>query len=209
MGRVGLVAGAAALCFLALTAYFWTDIRRLVSGELSAEGKLVAQVVNVSSVGGFSVTFSQADAKKWYVAPGHRLERLALDSGDAVVARLVSSAPLDMSSLEWPSQGLSVQLPAEFSNRANGKPIEIGIVARASGRQRAPLTVVYATRQAGNSGWQQLEVGGQFELKTLSYKVPLVEGGYTNPPVVVINADPSGNNGAIELLGLYIKIVGG
>ncbi len=210
MGRMGLVAGAVALVVAALTAFFWNDIRRLVSGELSAEGKLVAQVTSAGSGGGFSVTFSQADAKKWHVAQGHRLERFTLESGDAAVARVVSTIPLDMKSTEWPTQGISVQLPAEFSNRSNGKPIEIGIVARvAPGRQKGPLTVVYATRQAGNSGWQQLEVGGQFELKTLSYKVPPLEGGYTNPPVLVINADPSGNGGGIELIGVYIKIVGG
>lgn len=210
MGRMGLVAGAVALVVAALTAFFWNDIRRLASGELSAEGKLVAQVISAGGGGGFSVTFSQADAKKWQVAQGHRLERFTLESGDAAVARIVSTIPLDMTSTEWPTQGLSVQLPAEFSNRSNGKPIEIGIVARvAAGRQKGPLTVVYATRQAGNSGWQQLEVGGQFELKTLSYKVPPLEGGYTNPPVLVINADPSGNGGGIELIGVYIKIVGG
>jgi hypothetical protein len=209
MGRVGLIAGAVALSLVAAGAVFWSDIARVVTGELSAEGKLVAQVVNAGGGGGFSITFAESDAKKWSVAAGHRLERFSLDSGDAAVARFVSSAPLDEASLEWPSQGLSVQLPVEFSNRSNGKPIEIGIVARASGRPKAPLTVVYATRQAGNSGWQQLEVGGQFELKTLSYKVPKIDGGYTNPPVLVINADPSGNGGAIELLGVYVKIVGG
>ncbi len=210
MGRMGLIAGAAALALVALTAFFWKDIRRLASGELSAEGKLMAQLANAGSGGGFSVTFGQNDAKKWHVASGHRLERFSLDSGDAVVARVVSSTPLDTTSTEWPTQGLSVDLPAEFSNRSNGKPIEIGIVARvAPGREKGPLTVVYATRQAGNSGWQQLEVGGQFELKTLSYKVPVREGGYTNPPVLVINADPSGNGGGIELIGVYIKIVGG
>lgn len=207
MGRVGLIAGAIALSLVAAGAIFWSDLARLVGG-VSAEGKLVARVVSAGGGGGFSITFNQSDAKKWYVAPGHRLERLSLDS-DAAIGRFTSSAPLDFTSLEWPAQGLSVQLPVDFSNRSNGKPIEIGIVARASGRQTAPLTVAYATRQAGNSGWQQLEVGGQFELKTLSYKVPKVDAGYTNPPVLVINADPSGKGGAIELLGVYVKIVGG
>lgn len=206
MGRVGLIAGAVALGLIAVGAFFWSDIARLVGS--SVEDKLVARVMEGGVGGGYSVTFAGNDAKKWYVAPGHRLERFSL-GGDTIVVRLVSSAPLDKETFEWPTQGLSVQLPADFGARSNGKPIEIGIVARAApGRAKAPLTVVYATRQGGNSGWQQLEVGAEFELKTLSYAVPKRDEGYTNPPVLVINADPSGNGGGIELIGVYIKIVG-
>jgi hypothetical protein len=207
MGRVGLIAGAVVLGLVAIGAIFWSDIARLAGG--SVEDKFVARVLDGGSGGGYSVTFGGNDAKKWYIAPGHRLERLSL-GGDTVVARLASTVPLDRATFEWPTQGLSVQLPVDFAARSNGKPIEIGIVARAApGRAKAPLTAVYATRQGGNSGWQQLEVGGQFELKTLSYAVPTREGGYTNRPVLVINADPSGSGGAIELIGVYIKIVGG
>lgn len=200
MGRVGLIAAAVALSLVAVGAFFWSDIARLAGG--SAEGKLVAQVVERGRGGGYAVTFSGDDAKKWYVAPGHRLERFSLDGGETVFVRLVSTIALDGATFEWHTQGLSVQIPVDFAKRSNGKPIEIGVVARAAtGRARAPLTVVYSTRQGGNSGWQQLEAGGQFELKTLSYVVPKREE-YTARPVLVINADPTGNGGGIELLGV-------
>jgi hypothetical protein len=70
------------------------------------------------------------------------------------------------------------------------------------------MNVVYATRQAGNSGWQAASLGNNFELKQFRYKVPVHEGGYTNQPVLVINADALGGGGGIELLGVYIKIEG-
>jgi hypothetical protein len=207
MDRLKLTVGAVVLGLIVLGAIFWSNIVTLAFG--SVEDKFVESVVERGKGGGYSAVFGGSDAKKWYIATGHRLERLSL-GGDAVVARLTSTTPLDRSTFEWPTQGLSIQLPVEFAERSNGKPIEIGIVARVShGRVTAPLTVVYATRQGGNSGWQQLEVGGEFEIKTLSYAVPVREGGYTNPPVLVINSDPSGAGGAIELIGVYIKIVGG
>lgn len=165
-------------------------------------------MINARTEGGFAVTFGQGDAAKWRLAPGHRLERFSLDGGDTVFARLSSLVPLDKNSFEWPTQGLSVELPVELNSRANGKSIEVGVVARApSGRANASLMAVYATRQAGNSGWQTLPVGGQFEMKTFRYKVPEIPSGYTNPPVLALNADPTGAGGGIELLGIYVKVV--
>jgi hypothetical protein len=82
MGRVGLIAGAVVLSLVAVGAFFWSDIARLAGS--SVEGKLVARVVEGGAGGGYSVTFGGNDAKKWYVAPGHRLERLSL-GGDTIV----------------------------------------------------------------------------------------------------------------------------
>jgi hypothetical protein len=205
MGRVRLIAGAMALVLAAAGAFFWSDIRK-AAGFFTAEEKLVTDLTNAAARGGYSVTFSQTDAKKWRVAAGHRLEKLSLGS-DTVVARLVSASPLDKASFEWPTQGLSVDLPTSLNVRSAGKGLEIGVVARAAaGRPNATMSIVYATRQAGNSGWQTASLGNDFELKQFRYKVPVHESGYTNQPVLVINADASGGGGGIELLGVYIKI---
>lgn len=215
MARTGvLIASAVLLAGAAGGVLVWTGVLKAPSGTSplaitqSAEDRLVQQMSEAAaSGGGYAVTFSQVEAAKWRVAPGHRLERFSVDGGQAVFARLISAAPLDKKTFEWPTQGLSVELPIEFNNRANGKQIEIGIVARSQmGRPPAPMYVVYATRQAGNSGWQEVALGADFEMKTLKYKMPAYEPGFTNKPVLVINADPSGGGGGVELLGIYVKI---
>jgi hypothetical protein len=162
----------------------------------------------ISSSGGFAVTFANRDAEKWEIAAGHRLEKFSLEGGEIVFARLTSSTPLTADSFEWPKQGLSVSLPPEFGSRSNGRAIEIGIVARAApGNPAATMSLVYATRQAGNTGWKEIPLGSQFEVKTIRYDVPKLDGGYTNPPVIVLNADKSGVGGSIELIGVYAKIL--
>jgi hypothetical protein len=188
---------------LAATNFF--DLR--ITSVPSPEAELVARM-NEATGGGIAVTFAHPDANRWQIAAGHRLEKLSVDRGDAVVARLTSMAPIDAASYEWPSQGLSVSFPPELGNKSNGRSIEIGVLARATpGRPGATLSLAYATRQAGNTGWKHIPLSGQFELKTLKYDVPKREEGYTNSPVLVLNADASGNGGSIELLGVYIKVL--
>lgn len=182
----------------------------VVGASGSPEARLVAQMNEAAMGGGLAVTFQERDAQKWKLAQGHQLERYSIQGGDVVFARLSSPVPLDGNSLEWPSQGLSLPLPVEANNRFNGKILEVGIVARASsGGPTHALSVVYATRQAGNSGWQSIPLGTEFELKTLRYKVPLLPDGYTNPPVLVIHSDPSGAGGKIDLLGVYLRVTAG
>jgi hypothetical protein len=210
MSRTGfLIVGALIFALAAAGVLVWTNNLELPSGILpqSAEAKLVTQMTGTAGEGGFAVTFAQRDLKAWQIAPGHRLERFSVDGGDAVFARLTSSSPLDRSTLEWPTQGLSVALPVDLNARSDGKQLEIGVLARAPNSKPATtLSVVYATRQAGNTGWREVPLSGQFELKTIKYNVPHVDGGYTNPPVLVLNADPSGEGGSVEILGVYLKI---
>lgn len=157
--------------------------------------------------GGYSVTFTQADAAKWQIASGHRLERFSVERGDAAFARLSSGISLNRETWEWSTQGLSTTLPVEFNNMTNGRQIEIGVVARAPAVNWSPaIFVVYATQQAGNSGWREIPLTNQLQLTTFVFQVPALEpGAYTANPILVIHADDAGENRSAEILGVYIR----
>jgi hypothetical protein len=67
------------------------------------------------------------------------------------------------------------------------------------------MNAVFATRQAGNSGWQSIPLGPKFELHTFQYDVPAVDGGYNQEPILVLHADAAGQGRALELLGIVLR----
>ncbi|MBI1213448.1 MAG: hypothetical protein GC190_18455 [Alphaproteobacteria bacterium] len=206
-----LIAGAVVLALVAAGVLFGTDFfkKNPFSDDSASEAQLLTQLTDLSTSGGYVATFTDGDARKWRLASGHRLERFSLGDQNAVFARLTSSTPMDGQSVDWAKQGLSWMLPLEFNNKANGLKVEIGIVARQSQSNGADsMSVVYATRQAGNSGWRSIPLGPKFALKTFTYTVPkITPGTYSFEPMLAINADPSGSGKSIELLGAYVKIV--
>ncbi len=221
MTRSGyLVAGALVFALAAAGVLVWTNFLDL-SGENgffpraaapsappSREAQLVKRMTEAVAEGGIAVSFVESDVRKWKVADGDRLEKFTLDSSGPVFARLTSSAALDKASIQWPSLGLSVGLPLEFTKLSNGRKIEVGFVARSAATNGSPaVSVVYATQQAGNSGWKSVNLQPQFEAYKFEYAVPSVPGGYTNPPVIVFHSDPSGSGRAVELIGLYVRPV--
>lgn len=170
----------------------------------SREAQMVIAMTQAAAGGGYAATFSDQDASKWLIAGGHRLERFSLEGRDTILARLSSSDPIAPTKL---LDGLYVELPEQFTSISNGKKIEIGIVARtAKANSAESFSVIYLTRQAGNSGWQTFSLGPEFELKSIEFDVPLVEGGYNARPIVAIYGDPSGGGKGVELLGLYVKV---
>lgn len=209
MTRTGLIAAALVLAAAAIGFFFWADLLRLSgqSSPPSREGQLVAKMTVAASGGGYAVTFSSGDAAKWQIADGHKLERFSVDGEDVSFARLSSNTPLDAATWEWATQGLSATFPVDFNNQTNGQRVEIGVIARApSANATGAISVVYATQQAGNSGWRELALGGEFALSTFTFDVPKVEpGSYSKQPIVVINADPTGTGRSAEILGVYVK----
>lgn len=174
----------------------------------SHEAQLVTAMRQAAAGGGVTVSFMEKDAKMWTVAEGHQLERLSLDPAGPSFARLTSSTPLEWKSSEWLKQGLSVMLPIDFAKRANGKKIEIGLVARSSAAKGSDrITAVYATGQAGNSHWQGMALKPQFEVLKFTYDVPAIEGGYSSAPIVTLTSDPTGKGRAVELIGLYVRVL--
>lgn len=168
----------------------------------SGEAEYMALTNDAAAGTGFVATFAENSAR-WQVSDGHRLERIWLKEPDIVMARLASSLERRDDML---LQGLSVELPVEFAQQVNGKKIEVGILARMPQTNGAgEVSLVYATRQAGNSGWKQLKLSPQFALHSFVYEVPKVDEGYTVQPAVVIHADTSGKGRAVEILGIFVK----
>jgi hypothetical protein len=223
MPRTGLLVGLAVLLFAAAGAVFvWTNFFdgakppaessqsvQVPAPNLAVNKPNWMQIMNdVASSGGMALTFDDTSIRQWGIAPQHRLERFSLDGSGAVMARLTSSIPLVGDTVPWNEKGLSFQLPFGMATKTNGKKIEIGIIARQSKSNGSNhINVVYATQQAGNSGWQKFKLTGEFALQKLEYEVPLIAEGYAASPIVVMHADDTGSGRAVEILGLYIKIL--
>lgn len=215
MSRTGfLVVGALIFALAAAGVLVWTNVLEY-SGEPASSTQAVAlsdtelqavgSMKQAATTGGFAATFSGREGRTWELAAGHRVERFALSGGEDILARLVSSVPLDKDHVV---DGLFVELPVEFSQLSNGKRIEVGVVARSGhSNPSAELSLLYATRQAGNSGWKTLKLSPVFELRTISFDVPTVADGYSAKPVIAVRGDTAGQGLAVELLGVYAKIV--
>jgi hypothetical protein len=202
------VVGAILLALLVAGVLFGTNFfTRNPFVQASSPEELLAEMSQAAIGGGFAVTFSEKDASRWTLANGHRLERFSVDSKDAAFARLSSSVPLDPKTWEWAGQGLAVTFPVGFNNATNGHKIEIGIVARRSLTNSSDaISVVYATQQAGNTGWHKITLKQDFELATFTFDVPKVtDGAYTHQPILVIHSDSEGRGRAGEILGVYVK----
>jgi len=193
----------------------WLDSPSSTPGDLpslvgvptssSPESRLVAPMNEAAAAGGFAASFSEREGRTWELTRGHRLERFALNGGTTVFARLSSGAALDKSQV---IDGLFVELPLEFTRLSAGKRIEVGVVARAA--QTNPsneFSVLYATRQAGNSGWRTFQLASNFELRTFAFDVPAALDGYSAKPVIVVRGDPLGRGLGLELIGVYAKVM--
>lgn len=173
--------------------------------------QLMTRLNQAAVSGGYSFTFTKADSSKWALAAGHRLEAYAIGDNEAVFARITSNTPLlgfppGSTSFSWADQGVSALIPLEFAQRMNGKTVEVGVIARASqSKPSATISIVYATQQAGNSGWFKVKLTSNFELIKFTYQIPPLPSGYTKSPIIVMTSDELGKGRAAELLGIYVK----
>ncbi|MDZ4866193.1 MAG: hypothetical protein SGI91_02620 [Alphaproteobacteria bacterium] len=209
MSRTGyLVVGALVFALAAAGVLLWSDIATEYFGPQTLESRLTKQMNDVASTGGFAASFAEQDASRWRLADGHRFERLTVASSNAVIGRLGSSVVLDVSPPSWESQGLSIELPAAFAQQSNGKRVEVGVIARAArANASGVLNAVFATRQAGNSGWRKFELGGEFQVHTIIFDMPEVPSGYTAQPIIVLQSDADGHGRSVEILGVYARRV--
>jgi hypothetical protein len=163
MPKMGyFIAGALLLAAAVAAAFFWTGLFSAPSETAtvetsqptpaastaggSLEQKLLAQMTDQAMQGGYAATFSGSSVKAWQIADGHALERFSINDGEAVFARLTSSAPTAKEGWEWAQQGLSWLIPKQFNTRTNGQKVEVGIIARQSASNpNDTLSVLYAT----------------------------------------------------------------
>lgn len=211
MNRSYVIAGVLVVAVLALAGMVWTNflgLRDLLESESATQERLMSELSEIASRGGHVATFSEANVKSWQVPGGHQLERFSLNDKGAVFARLTSGTQMDPQSFDWPNQGMTWLLTKDFNNKTNGRKIEIGVVARqGTGKAADSIYLMYATQQSGNSGWKKIPLGTRFELKKIEFQVPSVPGGFTNPPILVLNADPAGKGKSVEILGAYVQAV--
>lgn len=174
------------------------------SGDATShESELVKLMNDVAAGSGYAATFNADDTHSWKIDDGHTLERFRFGGTGAAFARISSTVPL---APEIVHLGIAVFWPSELTNRFSGQNVEVGIVARGAPTNPAPsLTAVFATRQAGNSGWQELQLTPQFQLLRFSYQVPKVDGGYQSEPMLVLHADREGKGRGVELLGVLVR----
>lgn len=221
MSRTGLLVMLALLIAAgAAAALYWTGVFSgkvdeppvaISSTELGStprDAQLVNEMRTAAVGGGYSASFSEQDVGKWQIAEGHKIERFSAGQSGSVFARLTSSGELDKTSVQWSTLGLSSPLPVEFATATAGKKLEIGIIARSSRSNGSSLlSVNFATRQAGNSGWQDIPLKPDFELFKFEYNVPVVEAGYINGPMIILHSDASGTEKSAELIGIYVKVL--
>jgi hypothetical protein len=172
-----------------------------------ADAKWFEMMRQIPTDGGFSATFAKKDLGNWVLAAGHKLERYSLGGDEAAMGRLTSTEVLNPENTDWRASTLSFTLPMEFSRLSNGKKIEVGIVARTAMANGSPaLYTVYATQEAGNSGWKAIQLTGDFQLVKFVYQVPELPAGYKNNPLIAFHSDAKGEGRSIELLGAYVRL---
>jgi hypothetical protein len=223
MSRTGsLVVGALVFALAAVGVLVWTNnldapfltgpsrsptsSATPAAGSSSQQSELSKIMSEATSSGGYAATFSEQDIKLWKIGAGHRVERFSFQGENTALARVTSTVALGQPTTQWEELGLSIRLPTRLSEDNKGYAVEVGIVARQPSQNASDaVSVVFATQQTGNSGWNTLPLSRTFELRTFKWTIPPIEGAYSVNPILVINADASGQGKAIEILGVYVK----
>lgn len=218
MTRGNFIIGALIFALAAMGVLVWTNVINISKQGVSIgdQGTTAQPLVPVSATtnwaekmteiatpDGMAFSFSDAGLNAWTVTDAHRLERFSLGGNSQTLARLSSTLPLDP---ENRLSGLQLKLPLAWAQRANGKTIEIGVVARKPQANAASdISLLYATLQAGNSGWRTLALTPEFQVLKFTFDIPPVESGYTSEPVIVVRSDAAGGDRAVEIVGIYVK----
>lgn len=211
MSRTGYaIAIAIALALAAAGFFVWTTYFSKGEGQTvpipQAENIDWSQrMKELAGADGIVASFGDNHLDFWAVTDAHKLERFRISGTENVFARLSSTLPLDP---ENRLSGLQLKLPLSWAQKVNGRRIEIGVLARQPMTNSAnDISMLYATLQAGNSGWQTLQLNRTFAILRFTYDVPAVETGYTSEPTLVLRSDQVGADKAVELVGVYLKLV--
>lgn len=226
MPRTGLLVGLATLLIMAAVAVLvWTNFLQnasppvippvqqppsspsqpSMSDRVEDHENWIRKMAEMATGEGLAFSFADSDVTAWSITPGHKIERFSISGGKQALARLSSAHPLNQNDK---LSGLKLTLPVEWAQKVNGKRFEIGVVARQPQSNAATdFSFLYATLQEGNSGWRTYKLSPQFQSSKFNFDVPLLEGGYQSAPVVVIRADSTGQDKAVEIVGVYMKLV--
>jgi hypothetical protein len=195
MSRTTFIATALVVAaFIAAGAYFAIPY---LSGLQGSPGRVV-----------FRADFASPGVSRWRVPQGTDLKVVKVGDIDAPIGRLSSTVPLNRNSYEWETLGASVLIPSNVVAALNGREIEITVRARTSAQNPSEwIWTVFATQQAGNTGWHASALSRSVEPFRLKFKVPYVQEGYAKPFILVLNGDHDGLGRVAEVESVSIVLL--
>lgn len=209
---ISLVLVVTVLLVAAVTLYMWPQISGNAPGKQPASSDAPnsnidwnARMSELVSDDGVLLTFANKDIAAWTISEGHKIERFKLSETADGFGRLSSAAQFNEGDI---LSGLRAALPLAWAQQANGKRIEVGVLARQSQSNSASnFSFAYATMQMGNSGWRTFKLTPNFQVHKFRFDVPSIPEGYNTQPLIVLRSDRIGGNKSVEIAGVYAKLV--
>ena len=160
--------------------------------------------------GGISTGFAVADINRWSVPAGFELLPLSDRPGQASLTAASGQNGLS-GELDWEEQGVVWPLAQEYAHVFNGQRLRIRIEARAAMLGPAPveLAVLFTSRQAGDSGWQVLELSEQFQTYSFEFRTPELMQVEEVSPFLVLRPAGTGPENAVIVREAAVSLVPG
>jgi Protein of unknown function (DUF2934) len=125
-------------------------------------------------------------AEGFYFAPSpaaiggpkaRKIESVALiDNGEqGSLLKLTGGDPLAQSA--GSTEGYSIRVPDAFEREASEHTVRVRVRARSAEAAPTRMAIAYSTNEVGNSGWQWREVGVNWRICELVWKVPKMRNG--------------------------------
>jgi len=99
----------------------------------------------------------------------------------------------------------------EYAHVFDGQRLRISVQARAAGPSPAPveLAVLYASRQAGNTGWQLFALSEQYQTYSFSFQMPALTRVDEESPFLILRPASTGPENAVIVREAAISLVPG
>lgn len=146
-----------------------------VSRTASAAGMLGELAASLRDDGGFHFSPSQAaiDAQP----KGHKAGSIALgDASDGGSVLKMAGGDLSAPS-SGSTGGFTIRVPDAFERQASERTVRVRVLARSAEAAPTRLAIAYSTNEVGNSGWNWRDVGADWGIYELVWKVPKMVTG--------------------------------
>ncbi len=129
---------------------------------------------------------SLKDAVGYYFAPtpaavggskARRIESVAIGetAEDGSLLKLTGGDPLAPSN--GATGGFSIRVPDAFEREASEHTVRVRVLARSAKAAPTRMAIAYSTAEVGNSGWQWRDVGANWAIFELVWRVPKMING--------------------------------
>lgn len=85
----------------------------------------------------------------------------------------------------------------EWEKLASGRKIRISVTLKSATGSPLKYKIMYATNEAGSSGWKESSAGRDFETYSFDYNVPRLKEGKNDFVVLVPECSPDKNSGVL------------